>query len=240
MIDVLDQFPDPVLTLCAHPDDTEVHAGGTIARLVRVGKRVACVLATSGNRGTGDPTKTMDAVAATREAEQRVASAALGVGDVTFLRFDDGDLMFHAHALRERFIRLIRQKRPRTVITHDPWPGNGSQDACSVYPDHLTTGLAAFQAAYICAPGPLFHPEHLREGLTPWKPEVLYLIMSGNPDTFVDVAPTWTSKWEAVRQHRSQGRDAEGMHDFFRAIAHNSGAQAGLELAEGFRRMLPS
>ena len=239
MIDVLDHIPDPILTLCAHPDDTEVHAGGTIARLIRAGKRVSCVLATSGNRGTGDAAKTMEAVAATREAEQRAASAALGVEDVTFLRFDDGDLMFHAHALRERFIRLIRQKRPRTVITHDPWPGNGSQDACSVYPDHLTAGLAAFQAAYVCAPGPLFHPEHLRDGLGPWKPEVLYLIMSGNPDTFVDIGPTWTSKWEAVRQHRSQGRDAEGMCDFFRAIAEASGAQAGLDLAEGFRLLRP-
>ena len=240
MMDAIDQIPEPILTLCAHPDDTEVHAGGTLARLVRAGKQVSCVLATSGNRGTADASTTMDDVAATREAEQRAASTALGVEDVTFLRFDDGDLLFHAHALRERFVRLIRQKRPRAVITHDPWPGNGSRDACSVYPDHLTAGLAAFQAAYVCAPGPLFHPEHRRQGLDAWKPEVLYLIMSSEPDVFVDIAPTWSTKWEAVRQHRSQGRDAEGMHDFFATIARNLGTLAGLDLAEGFRRLLPT
>jgi LmbE family N-acetylglucosaminyl deacetylase len=239
-MDVFAEIPDPVLTFCAHPDDTEVHAGGTIARLVQSRKQVSCVLATSGNRGTADPIGTMEELAATREAEQLAASAALGLDDVTFLHFDDGDLMYNAHRLRERFIRLVREKRPRTVITHDPWPGNGSQDACSVYPDHLTAGLAAFEAAFVCSPGPLFHPEHVQEGLEPWKPDVLYLIMSGSPDAFVDISATWDAKWRAVRQHRSQGRDAEGMHDFFKAIAVELGGRSGLCLAEGFRRLLPS
>lgn len=240
MSDLFDRISEPVLVLCSHPDDIEIHAGGTLARLVRAGKRVGCVLATSGNRGTADPTKTMDEMAAVREAEQRAASAALGVTDLTFLRFDDGDLMYEAKRLREAFIRCIRATRPGTVITHDPFPGNGAQDACSIYPDHVTVGATAFQAAYVCAPGPLFHPEHLQEGLAPWKPEALYCIMSSEPDRFVDIAPVWAQKWAAIQQHTSQGRHLLGMEDFFRTIAQASGERAGLELAEGFRVLLPT
>lgn len=238
--DMLDQIPDEVLVVCAHPDDIEIHAGGTLVRLVRAGKRVSCVLATSGNRGTGDPNRTMEEMASIREAEQRAASAALGVDDLIFLRFDDGDLMYEPRRLRERIIRCIRARRPRAVITHDPFPGDGSRDACAIYPDHVAVGSTAFQAAFVCAPGPLFHPEHLAEGLTPWKPEVIYCIMSGNPDFFVDIAPSWAQKWAAIRQHESQGRHAPGMEKFFRTIAHESGGRAGLELAEGFRVLLPT
>ncbi len=239
----MDQFtgiPDPVLVLCAHEDDIEIHAGGTIARLVQAGKHVACVLATSGNRGTADPASTMQEVAAIREAEQRAAAGALGVKDLTFLRFDDGDLLYEGRRLREALIRCIRAKRPRAVITHDPFPGNGSQDACSIYPDHVTVGYTAFQAAFVCAPGPLFHPEHLADGLEPWKPEVLYCVMSSQPDFFVDIAPVWPRKWAAIQQHRSQGRHLPGMEEFFGNIARASGERAGLELAEGFRVVLPT
>lgn len=240
MADSFSSIPDPVLVICAHEDDVEIHAGGTIARLVDAGKQVSCVLATSGNRGTGDPTKTMEEMAAIREAEQRAASAALGVEDLAFLRFDDGDLLYEGRRLREALIRCIRAKRPRAIVTHDPFPGNGSQDACSIYPDHVTVGYTAFQAAFVCAPGPLFHPEHLHDGLQPWKPEALYCIMSGQPDFFVDITPVWAQKWAAIQQHRSQGRHLPGMEAFFRGIARESGERAGLELAEGFRVLLPT
>jgi LmbE family N-acetylglucosaminyl deacetylase len=50
----LDDFQDPVLIVTAHPDDIEVHCGGTLAQLVTAGKHVTCVLCTSGNRGTSD------------------------------------------------------------------------------------------------------------------------------------------------------------------------------------------
>ncbi len=239
-MDSFAHIPDPVLVIYAHQDDAEIHAGGTIARLVRAGKRVAHVLCTSGNRGTADPARTMVEMATIREAEQRAASAALGVEDLTFLRFDDGDLAYHTYELREALIRCIRARRPRAVITHDPFPGDGSQDACSIYPDHLAAGYAAFQAAFVCAPGPLFHPEHLREGLEPWKPEVLYLIMSGRPDLFVDITGVWPQKWEAIRQHQSQGRHLPRMEEFFRRIARESGERAGLALAEGFRVLRPT
>ena len=239
-MDALDEIGGPVLVISAHEDDTEIHAGGTIARLVADGTPVSYVLATSGNRGTADPSVSMQQMAATREAEQRAAAARLGVTDLTFLGFDDGDLMYEARRLREAIIRCIRATRPAAIITHDPFPGNGSSDSCSIYPDHLTVGMTAFQAAYVAAPGPLFHPEHLAQGLAPWKPQQIFCIMSSQPDRFVDIGPVWEQKWAAISEHRSQGRHLPGMEDFFRHIARDLGDRSGLELAEGFRLLLPT
>lgn len=236
----LEQFPDPVLVIVAHPDDIEAHCAGTVARLVAQGKQVVYVLATSGNRGTTDPAMTAERLAELREAEQRAAAAIVGVTDITFLRYDDGDLAFHVSQLRADLTRLIRQYRPRTIITHDPYPGNGSRDACAIYPDHTTLGLTVFQAAYLCAPSPLCEPEQVRKGLPVHRPEVLMLIMSQEPDVFVDIEPVFTLRMQALRQHVTQGRDRPEQEALFQHIAGELGLRGGYRLAEGFRRLAPS
>lgn len=236
----LEQFPDPVLVIVAHPDDIEVHWAGTVARLVAQGRQVAYILATSGNRGIADPAKTAERLAELREAEQRAAAAVVGVTDITFLRYDDGDLAFHVPQLRADVTRLIRQYRPSTIITHDPYPGNGSRDACAIYPDHTTLGLTVFQAAYLCAPSPLCEPEQVRKGLPIHRPEVLMLIMSQEPDVFVDIEPVFTLRMQALRQHVTQGRDRPEQEALFRRITGELGRRGGYRLAEGFRRLAPS
>ena len=51
---------------------------------------------------------TSDQLAALREAEQLTAAARLGVTDITFFRFDDGDLAYNAQPLRGQLTKLIR------------------------------------------------------------------------------------------------------------------------------------
>ena len=239
-MDNFEQFTGPVLCVAAHPEDIEIHAGGTVARLVRAGIALSYVLCTSGNRGTADLTATMAGVGARRENEQRQAAAVLGVDNITFLRHDDGDLQYVARDLRAEIVRLIRQKRPRTIITHDPFPGDGSHDSCAIYPDHLAVGTVTFEAAFVCAPGPLFYPEQLQAGLSPHKPEHLYFIMSQSPDTFVDISQVWARKIDAVHVYKSQGRHLPEVEPFFRHIAGELGAKVRVDLAEGFRRLAPS
>ncbi len=237
---MLDAFRGPILVIVAHPDDIEAHCAGTVAQLIDLGEQVTYVLVTSGNRGADDPTVTSREIAAQREAEQRQAAAIIGVERLRFLAYDDSDLLFHMPKLREELTAIIRDERPKTIITHDPYPGNGSHDSCSVYPDHTALGLMVFQAAYLCSPGPLFYPEHLRGGRTPHRVEMLYLIMSDRPDVFVDIEPVWEKRMEALRQHVSQGRDLQDMESYFRRIACDLGARVDCRLAEGFRRLPPS
>lgn len=237
---MIEEFRGPVLVIVAHPDDIEAHCAGTIARLVERGESISYVLVTSGNRGSVDPAVTAGEIAARREAEQRDAARTIGVDRLRFLRYDDSDLLFQLPALREHLTAIIREERPRTIITHDPYPGNGSRDSCAIYPDHTALGLMTFQAAYLCGPGPLFYPEQVRAGRLPHRVEMLYLIMSDQPDVFVDVEAVWEQRMTALRQHASQGRDQPHVDGFFRRIAGELGAKGGYRLAEGLRRLPPS
>lgn len=239
-MDRFEEIGGPVLCVAAHPEDLEIHAGGTIARLVQAEVLVSYVLCTSGNRGTSDPGTTMQAVGKRREAEQWQAAQILGVEDISFLRHDDGDLQYVTRQLREELVRLIRQKQPRSIITHDPFPGDGSQDSCAIYPDHLTVGRVVFESAFVCAPSPLFYPEHVQQGLATWKPEMFYLIMSQAPEIFVEITAIWQQKMEAVQMFQSQGRHLPEVEAFFNNIAEELAQQANLCLAEGFRRLVPS
>lgn len=231
---------DPVLVVCSHPDDIEIHAGGLIALLTRIRRRVELVLVTSGDRGTSDPTRTREQIAAIREAEQTRAAAALGTDGPTFLRLPDGDVQYETRALRERLVGLIRERRPRTIITHDPFGRAENADACSVYPDHRAVGATVLEAAYVAAPGPLFHPEQIAGGLVPYKPDRLLCVMSDRPNVFVDISLAFDRKWAAIREHRSQGRHLDGMEGFFRGIAEDQGRRGGCELAEGYWELLPT
>lgn len=234
------QVADPVLVICAHPDDIEIHAGGLVALLADLRKAIQLVLVTSGDRGTSDPTCTREQIAAIREAEQRGAAERLGVAEPVFLRLPDGDVQYETRALRERVVELIREHRPGTVITHDPFGRAENADACSVYPDHRAVGATVFEAAYVAAPGPLFHPEHLADGLVPHRPERLLCVMSDRPNVFADISSAFDRKWAAIREHRSQGRDLDGMEGFFRGIAAEQGRRAGCALAEGYWELLPT
>src|SRR5205085_4802281 len=81
-----------VMVITAHPDDSEFGAGGTVGRLVKEGREVTYLIATNGNKGSGDRTMTPERLAAIRAEEQRHAARTLGVAGVTFLGYEDGEL----------------------------------------------------------------------------------------------------------------------------------------------------
>jgi len=226
-----------VMVIVAHPDDAEIQCGGTTARLVQRGARVSYVLCTSGNRGSNDPIMTAERLAALREDEQRAAAAVLGVTHITFLGHDDGDLAFVVPRLREELARLIRQERPEVIVTHDPFAGLLSYEVCYLHPDHRAAGQAAFEAAFFCAPGPLFYPDQVAAGLAPHKVSALYLVMSESPDCGVDISDTFATKVAAIREHRSQWGQHPDLEGFFRRMAEEAGARWGMPLAEPFRLM---
>ncbi|HET7034303.1 MAG TPA: PIG-L family deacetylase, partial [Thermomicrobiaceae bacterium] len=99
------------LVVVAHPDDVESHCGGTVARLVDAGCRVTLLLATSGDKGSADPRADPAEVAARREAEQRAAAEILGIAEVVFLRWPDGEVE-NGTPLRGQLVRQVRLTRP--------------------------------------------------------------------------------------------------------------------------------
>lgn len=101
-----------VLLITAHPDDADVHAGGTVARWVEEGHEIHSAILTRGDKGHDDPSMTPRQVAVLREAEQRAAAEILGVRHVTFLDYEDGELAWAGPKLTEDLTRLVRAERP--------------------------------------------------------------------------------------------------------------------------------
>lgn len=228
-----------ILVLIAHPDDADVHAGGTIARWVDEGADVQLVVATSGDKGHDDPTITREQVIALRRAEQHAAARCLGVRRVTFLDFEDGELAWAGPRLAEEVTWWIRKERPDVVLTLDPYAGAPRYATYQLHPDHRAIGFAVLDAVYFRAPGPLYYPAHGAAGLAPHRVGEVWLSMGDHHDEVIDVTRTFERKVTAVRAHRSQWGNHQDLEGFLRQRAEHVGRSRGIPLAEAFKRLTP-
>ena len=196
------------LVITAHPDDVDFGAGATIAALVEAGAEVTYCIVTDGDNGGFDPDVPRSEIPVIRKAEQEAAARTLGVTDVRFLGYPDGQLTVSMD-LRRDLCRVVRQVRPERVLTHSPernWVNIGAS-----HPDHLTVGEAACRVVYPDARNPFQFPELLRdEQLADHVVHELWMIGSPRPNHFVDVTDTFERKLDALRCHASQMTDPKG------------------------------
>ena len=76
-----------------HPDDIEIGAGATAAKLAAAGKKVCFLICTDGRFGTSNsPELSPEEMAEIRKRESIASAASLGVEDVRFLGLSDGGL----------------------------------------------------------------------------------------------------------------------------------------------------
>jgi LmbE family N-acetylglucosaminyl deacetylase len=220
-----------ILVVVAHPDDAEFGCAGSLARWVAEGQEVFYCVATSGNRGSEDPAMTPERLAAIREAEQRAAAGTLGVKDLVFLGYPDGELEDTREARRD-VVRAIRRFRPDRIVTQNPFP---SLNPYSGHRDHRHAGRLALDAVYPYARDRLHFPELLAEGWQPHKVREVYVMGHAEPDTFVDVSATMEQKLAALRCHASQLKDFGVVEGLVRQRAADVGKPHGYTYAEAFR-----
>ncbi|MCC6611997.1 MAG: PIG-L family deacetylase [Anaerolineae bacterium] len=205
-----DSQPKRVLGVFAHPDDPEFFCGGTFARWAADGAEITFLMATSGDKGSADPEMTSERLSAIREDEERNAASVLGVKEVIFLRYPDGELQPNL-ALRRDIVRIIRLKQPDVVVTCDPtvfWSGERSIN----HPDHRAIGEATLDAVYPTARDRLNFIELERdEGLNPHKTKQLWICGTQTPTRRMDVSDFVETKIAALREHKSQIADMEAM-----------------------------
>src|SRR5207302_11438435 len=96
------------LCIVAHPDDIEFYCGGTVLKMTSRGVLVDFVLATSGDKGARDVSKSRAKVARIREREQEAAAYILGAKRDAFLRHPDAELVDN-HDPRQELVRELRQ-----------------------------------------------------------------------------------------------------------------------------------
>lgn len=127
------------LFVAPHPDDNEIGAGGTIARLVEGGCRVFGINVTDGRFGSDQAVFDPDEVAKVRSAEAQVALEALGGEYLGCLGFCDKTNQDEAE-IASRICLLIDEVKPQAIFTVDPCLTN------EWHSDHIKTGKAVFKA----------------------------------------------------------------------------------------------
>jgi LmbE family N-acetylglucosaminyl deacetylase len=134
-----------------------------------------------------------------RSKEQEDSALAPGVKHLEMLGYADGGLE-DTYEFRSRVVRAIRQHKPHTILTHDPYRMKSFQ-----HRDHRITGFVTMDAMYPFARDHLHFPEHLEDGqLEPHKAVRLLMWGADSPDVIVDVTDTLEQKIEALSRHASQ------------------------------------
>lgn len=231
-----DALVERVLVVTAHPDDVDFGAAGTIATFTAAGIEVTYCVITDGDAGGIDFTASRADVARTRHAEQRAAGELLGVHDVRFLGYRDGELAV-THELRRDISRVIRQVRPDRMLIQSP-DRNWDRIYAS-HPDHLAAGEAAIFAVYPDARNPFAH-RSLREdeGLEAWTVPEVWVFGTPTPNHWIDVTDVFDLKLAAIRAHASQIDHDTDMEPRVRMWMGRQAADAGLpegRLAEAFK-----
>jgi bacillithiol biosynthesis deacetylase BshB1 len=213
------------LFISAHPDDTELSCGGTIARMVKEGRRVGMVDLTKGEMGTrGTP--------ATRKREAAAAARILGALFREQLDFPDGNLPL-GRDWELQIIDVVRRTRPSIVVA--PWPDDR-------HPDHSRTGRIVTDASFYAG------LKKIESGVAAHRPQavVYYLQNYMLPPSFVvDVTASWKTKMRAVAAFKSQFHDPSSKEPntfisdprfltMIEARGRHFGALIGVEYGEAF------
>jgi LmbE family N-acetylglucosaminyl deacetylase len=224
---------DRVMVVTAHPDDPEFGAGGTVAKMVKEGREVTYVIATNGNKGSGDRTMTPERLARIRQEEQRNAARVLGVERVEFLGYEDGEIE-DTRALRRDVTREIRRWRPDLIITQNP---NRSRNLYASHRDHRITAGVVLDCVYPLARDHMAFPELMPE-FEPHRVREVYVMHLDDASLVVDITDVMDLKLKALACHASQIGDVAGMEARVRERSAATGKPQGHAYAEAFDRIV--
>lgn len=219
-----------ILCVQPHPDDNEVGAGATIAKLAAKGCKITYLTVTDGSMGTTDPNVKPEELAKIRRKEAEKAAASLGVSQLIFLDYPDGSYADEKQ-LAHSIVSVIRKVKPEIVLTVDPFL------TYEVHPDHRSVGMAAAQAClFSMFPGFKAEGETV-ESSDLWTVDGIAFHSTLNPNTFVDIDDTWDKKLNAIAMHESQFDENVmlrlGYYFDYKARAYAEGK--GFNRAEAFK-----
>ena len=214
-----------------HPDDIEIGAGATAAKLVSEGKAVRFLICTDGRYGFDHAPSgiTPDELAARRQEEALRSAEFLGVHDVHFAGLSDG-AFYDRQDLFRVILSAISAFNPDVVFCPDP------SVSSECHPDHLNVGNAAKQA--VCfAPNAEIMKQY---GLSASPVKAVAFYMTAKPNRYVDTSGFLQRQLDAVFTcHTSQfpqgSSAAKSVSLYLKLRAYDFGLQALHRTAEGFR-----
>jgi LmbE family N-acetylglucosaminyl deacetylase len=230
---------DVILSVLAHPDDAEFLCAGTLIRLGREhGWQVHVATMTPGDCGSAELPP--DEIARVRRAEGARAAALIGAH---YHCLEERDLLIvYGERPLERVTRLLREVRPRVVLTHSP---------ADYMLDHEVTSTVVRAAAF-AAPIPNFLAGH---GLPPPLEHIPHLYYCDpiegkdalgrpvEPGFRIDISGVLELKAQMLAAHASQ-RDwllkHHGMDQYLQAMRDWAATRGRptVAAAEGYRQHL--
>ncbi len=215
-----------VIAVGAHPDDMEIACGGTLARLVELGYRVAIVDLTD-----GEPTPVCPSPQVRRD-EACEAANVLGVQRVIL------DLpnrrLFDNFESRVVLATIFRQRQPRLVI------GLAGKTPLAS-PDHWQAAQITDAAVFYSR---LSKWDEYFAGLPPHKIDAqLYCRLSfeishdaaSHSEVTMDISETLDKKLQSIRCYKTQFPPEKAyVLERVRAVALHAGASAGFRAGETF------
>ena len=219
------------LFLGPHPDDIEIGAGATAAKLAAAGKAVTFLICTDGRYGLehAPAGTTPEQLAELRRAEAIASAKALGVEDVRFLELSDGGFYDFDELLR-RAARAVGEIRPQLIFAPDPDVGR----ECHV--DHRRGGECAKRLAFFAPYAEIM----ARYEAAAAPVEALAFYMTAKPNRFVETRGLLPRQLEAIFGcHKSQFppgcADAKSISLYLRLRSADFGLRRLCGAAEGFR-----
>lgn len=221
-----------ILAFGAHPDDTELCCAGTLAALIKQGKKVGVVDLTRGEMGTRGTAKL-------RLQEAQKAAAILGLHARDNLGLPDTQLE-NTRELQLPVIERIRHYKPHVCIITAP------KDR---HPDHGHSATLLLDSVFYSGLGKIETKGPDGNMQKPHRPShVLHYIQDQplEPDFVFDISGTIDLKEEAIKAFSSQFNVADpgdepatyiSDPDFFeslRARAKQLGHLGGFTYGEGF------
>ena len=226
-IEKMDRF----LFIGPHPDDIEIGAGATAAKLVAAGKTVRFLVCIDGRFGTGNAPEGVsgDKLVELRQIEARNSALKLGVKDVQFLGFCDGGF-YEQKDLIVEIARVVGEFQPDVIFAPDPCVTS----ECHI--DHLNVGNAAKQIAYFAPYKEIM--EQYGAASAPVKALAYY--MTAKPTQYIKTSGYLKKQIDAIFScHLSQFPegcgDAQSIPLYLKLRSIDFGIRSLKGCAEGFR-----
>ena len=214
-----------VLSITAHPDDTELTCGGTVIKMVQAGYEVGLLDLTRGESGTRGSVSL-------RAKESARASKVMGIAYRDNLGLPDAALE-HSREYKLKIAQKIRDLRPRTVIL-PYWKGR--------HPDHFIAGQIGYEACFLAGLSPLPLKGQ------PYRPfKIIYAslyVPSVKPTFVVDITSQFEEKLEAILSYSSQFSARRDLRNLFPSradlrdrvgsLARHFGLMIGVRYGEPF------
>ncbi len=219
------------LLIGPHPDDIEIGAGATVAKLAEMGKTICFLICTDGRFGSGNAPEGIseEELAAMRMKEAVASAHALGVTDVRFLGLRDG-AGYSMNELVHGIARVVSDFQPDILFAPDPFVRGES------HADHLQVGQAARQIACF-APYPGIMQQY---GASSAPVKAIAYYMTAHPNRYVGTGKYIKKQMQAIfdchlSQYPKGCADAEAIRTYLRLRSVDFGIRSLRGCAEGFR-----